>query len=157
MKYNDLYNSVVVKRALSPSAGPTDNTAQVSEIIDTYGAEGVLFVIATGSLADADATFTVLIEDGDAANLSDAAAVPDASLVGTNAAGAAPEAAASFTFADDNEVKKIGYIPRKRYVRMTITPAANASAAAMAAVAVLHGLRHMPAQHADGDAITQVP
>lgn len=157
MKYNDLYNSVVAKRGLSPSAGPSDNTAQVSQIIDTRGAEGVLFLIATGTLADADATFTVLVEDGDAANLSDAAAVPDTSLIGTNAAGAAPEAAASFIFSDDDAVRKIGYVPRKRYVRLTITPANNASAAPMAVIALLHGLRHLPQQHADGAAITQVP
>ena len=62
----------------------------------------------------------MLFEDGDAANLSDAAAVADADLLGT-------EALASFQFDDDNEVRKIGYIGNKRYCRVTITPAGNAA------------------------------
>ena len=89
-----------------------------------------MFAIATGSIADADATFTVLVEDGDNSALSDAAAVADAELNGT-------EALAAFQFDDDNETRKIGYIGNKRYVRLTITPAANASAAVICAVAIL--------------------
>jgi hypothetical protein len=52
-------------------------------------------------------------------------------------AGAAPETAAGFQFDDDNEVRKLGYVGNKRYTRLTITPAANASATLIAAVAVL--------------------
>ncbi len=87
-------------------------------------------MIATGSIADADATFTVLLEEGDASNLSDAAAVADADLLGT-------EVLAAFQFDDDNECRKLGYIGSKRYTRLTITPVANASAAVIAAMAIL--------------------
>ncbi len=125
----DLHNSVHPLRAISP-VSVADNTAQVSQIIDRQGFKSLEFVIATGSLADADATFTVLVEDGDAANLSDAAAVADANLLGL-------ETTASFQFDDDNETRKIGYIGNKRYVRLTITPANNASAALLSAVAIL--------------------
>lgn len=125
----DLHNNIHVKRAISP-VSVADNTAVVSQIIDRQGYESLEFVIATGSLADADATFTALVEHGDAANLSDAAAVPDAGLLGT-------EALASFVFSDDDKVRKIGYVADKRYVRLTITPAANASAALLSAVAIL--------------------
>ncbi len=125
----DLMNKIHVMRAISP-ASVADNTAQVSQIIDRQGFESLTFAIATGSLADADATFTVLVEHGDAANLSDAAAVDDADLLGT-------EALASFAFGDDDETRKIGYIGNKRYTRLTITPSANASAALVAAVAIL--------------------
>ena len=125
----DLHNNIHVKRAISP-VSVADNTAQVSQIIDRQGYESLEFVIAMGSLADADATFTALVEHGDAANLSDAAAVPDAGLLGT-------EALASFIFSDDDKVRKIGYVADKRYVRLTITPAANASAALLSAVAIL--------------------
>lgn len=125
----DLMNNIDVKRAISP-VSVSDNTAQVSQIIDTQGCKSCTFVIAAGSLADADATFTVLVEDGDDSSLTDNAAVADAELVGT-------EALASFTFGDDNECRKIGYRGAKRYVRLTITPANNASAAVIAAVAVL--------------------
>jgi len=125
----DLHNNIHPLRAISP-VSVSDNTAQVSQIIDRQGFKSLEFVIATGSLADADATFTVLVEDGDAANLSDAAAVADANLLGL-------ETTASFQFDDDNETRKIGYIGNKRYVRLTITPANNASAALLSAVAIL--------------------
>lgn len=125
----DLMSEIHPIRAISP-VSVSDNTAQVSQIIDMQGYSSLTFVILTGSLADTDATFTTLVEHGDASNLSDAAAVPDAQLVGL-------ETAASFQFDDDNETRKIGYIGVKRYVRLTITPANNASAALLAAVAVL--------------------
>ncbi|NBT49940.1 MAG: hypothetical protein EBV86_01915 [Marivivens sp.] len=125
----DLHNNVEVRRAISP-VSVADNTAQVSQIIDMQGFRSLEFAIAIGSVADADATFAVLVEDGDNSGLSDAAAVSDDNLLGT-------EATAGFQFDDDDETRKIGYRGTKRYVRLTITPAANASAALMSAVAVL--------------------
>lgn len=125
----DLMNNVNVKRVLSP-VSVADTTAQVGQIIDRQGYDSLTYVIATGSIADADATFTVLLEDGDASNLSDAAAVADADLIGT-------EVLAGFQFDDDNECRKLGYKGAKRYTRLTITPVANTSAALLAAVAVL--------------------
>ena len=125
----DNFNEINVKRVLSP-ASVADNTAQVGEIVDSQGFNSRTYLIATGSLADADATFTVLLEDGATANLADAVAVDNAYLLGT-------EALASFIFSDDNKCFKLGYIGNKRYTRLTITPAANASAALLCAVAVL--------------------
>lgn len=125
----DLANNIAIRRAISPvSVG--DNTAAVSQIIDRRGFRSVTFAIATGNLADADATFAVLVEAGNAANLSDSEAVPDVDLLGT-------EAAAGFQFDDDNETRKIGYRGVKRYVRLTITPSNNSGAALIAAVAIL--------------------
>lgn len=127
----DLHNHIDVKRGVSPvAAAQTDNTAIVSQIVDTRGFGSVEYIIITGSLADADATFTTLVEEGDAANLSDAAAVADADLLGL-------ESQASFTFAADDKVFKIGYIGNKRYVRVTVTPAANTGNACIAGVWVL--------------------
>lgn len=125
----DLHNNIAPKRVISP-ASVADNTAQVGQIIDRQGFNALEYIILAGSLADADATFTVLLEEGDAANLSDAAAVADADLLGT-------EALASFTYASDDKVFKLGYKGYKRYTRLTVTPANNASAALIAAVAVL--------------------
>jgi hypothetical protein len=133
---NDLFHNVTVARALSP-VSVSDNTAQVGQIIDRQGYGSLTFAVGLGSLADADATFAVLVEHGDAANLSDAAAVDDVDLLGT-------EALAGFTFADDNATRKIGYGGAKRYVRLTITPAANASAALFGAVALLGEPRSAP-------------
>ena len=136
MASKDLHNNIDVKRAISP-VSEAGNTALVSQILDTRGYESVELVILTGSIADADATFTVLIEDGDSATLTDNAAVADTFLLGT-------EAQAGFQFDDDNECRKIGYVGGKRYVRATITPANNASAALIAAVWVLGHARTAP-------------
>ncbi len=116
----DLYNNIEVRRALSPVAAGTDNTAYVSQIIDMRGFKSMVFAILVGANTDADATFVVLIEEGDNSALTDNAAVADVNLDPT-------EAIASFDFADDDTVRKIGYTGEKRYVRMTITPADNAA------------------------------
>jgi len=126
---NDLLNNINPKRAISP-VSVADTTAQAGQWIDRLGYESLTFVILTGGIADADATFAVLVEDADASNQSDAAAVADGFLIGT-------EALAGFQFDDDNECRKIGYKGLKRYVRVTITPVGNASAALVAAVALL--------------------
>lgn len=131
----DLVNDINIKGANVVSEAGT--TPVVSGIVDTAGYQSATAIVITGSLADVDATFTMLIEDGDAANLSDAAAVADAFLVGTEVLG-------SFTFAADNGARKIGYKGPKRYVRCTITPAANASAALIGVAWLLGHPRSRP-------------
>lgn len=133
----DLANHIEVRRAISPAAATTDNTPFVSQIIDLAGFQSVVFAIILGGLADADATFTVLVEHGNEANLSDAAAVPDSGLTGT-------EASAGFKFDDDNKVRKIGYVGGKRYVRLTVTPANNSGNVFLSAAALLSGTRYGP-------------
>lgn len=132
----DLHNSIKHSRVISPTR-VTDNTAQVGQIIDHANFDELEYLIAIGTLADADATFTVLLEEGDASNLSDAAAVADADLLGT-------EAGAAFTFAHDDQVRKLGYKGAKRYTRLTITPANNAGNADIAAIAVQSRARKGP-------------
>lgn len=127
----DLKSNIKVLPAIDPVTQTNDSTALVSDIIDTQGYGSLTFAIATGALTDADATFAVLVEDGDNSALSDNAAVADDFLIGT-------EAAAAFTFANDGIVRTIGYVGKKRYVRLTITPTGNNSGdAPLAAVAVL--------------------
>lgn len=125
----DSMNCIHPLRCISP-VSEAGTTALVGQIIDKKGFESLTYVIATGSIADADATFTVLLEEGDNSSLTDAAAVDDAYLLGT-------ELLAGFQFDDDNETRKLGYIGSKRYTRLTITPVANASAAVICAVAIL--------------------
>lgn len=116
----DLHNRIHSVPLIAPVAARIDNTAIVSSIIDTLGYGSCELVIVTGTNTDTNATFALTIDDGDAANLSDAAAVAAAELLGTTAL-------ASFTFADDIETRKIGYIGNKRYVRVTVTPSGNDS------------------------------
>ena len=88
----DLHNNIHPSGAAVQTV--TDNTAVVSGIIDMQGYNSLEFLIAAGTLADANATFTVLVEEGDDSGLSDASAVADADLLGT-------EALAGFQFDDD--------------------------------------------------------
>lgn len=131
----DQANNIQVKRALSP-VSVADNTAQVGEIIDRQGYDSLTYLINTGSIADADATFAVLLEEGDADDMAGANAVADTDMI-SQAKGTAPEAAAGFDFDSDDQVRKVGYVGNRRFTRLTITPANNASAALLSAVAVL--------------------
>jgi len=133
----DLHNSILVGRGLSPVAATTDNTAYVSQILDTANAAANEFIWLAGSIADADVTFTLLMEESDAANLSGSNAVADADLLGTEAGGAP-------LFGSDDKTGKIGYIGSKRYIRVTITPAANSGNIFLAGVWLQSGLRTGP-------------
>lgn len=130
----DAIKQTQLKRVLSP-VSVADNTAQVGQIIDHQGYDAAAYLILTGSIADADATFVVLLEEGDVSTLSDAAAVADADMVSQGTS--APETAAAFQFDSDNQVRKLAYIGSKRYTRLTITPSANTSAALLAACCLL--------------------
>lgn len=126
----DMMNNIHPVPAIAPVVA-TDNTALVSAIIDTQNYDGCTFVITTGTLADADATFAVTMDHSNVANMGSATdAVTAADLVGTYAL-------AGFTFADDGETRKIGYVGARRYVRLTVTPSGNAGNAPLAAVAIL--------------------
>ncbi|MBP3958350.1 hypothetical protein J8F10_24135 [Gemmata sp. G18] len=139
----DFTNRIQVKRVISPVTQTNSDTALVGQIIDRQGFESVTFVIATGGLTDADATFTVLLEEGDNSALSDNTAVADADMISQSTS--APETAASFTFTHDDQVRKLGYIGTKRYLRLTITPSGNNSGAApLCAMALLANATMQP-------------
>jgi hypothetical protein len=114
----DLHNNIKCSMAEPPVAALTNlNTPFVSTILDTNGFASTEYVGLLGTNTDADVTFTVLVEDGNDAALSDAAAVPDEHLLGVEAMG--------LDFASDNKVFKIGYVGPKRYLRVTVTPVGN--------------------------------
>jgi len=125
----DLFNNINLKRGISPYDHATGDAAVVSEIINMQGLSALVFAIATGSLADSDATFAVLVEESDDSGMSGATAVADADLLGT-------EALAGFAFGDDNKCFKIGYKGIKQYVTCTITPTNNTGAALLAVIAI---------------------
>jgi hypothetical protein len=131
---DNIHNEVY--RVAIPPVVVADNTAQVGAWIDRSGYQSLSFAILTGTLADADATFAVLMEEADAADQSDAAAVADQDML-SQTVGVAPEAAAGFTFAADNATRKIGYIGSKKYARITVTPSGNSGNAPLAVAAKL--------------------
>jgi hypothetical protein len=135
----DQASNITVRPVIAPAAN-TDlgTTPLVGTIIDQLGYESLTYAVVTGTLSDANATYTVLLEEGDAANLSDATEVADADMIGT-------EAAAGFTFAHDAATRKLGYIGSKRYTRLTITPAgADSGDSPIAAVAILGNAHSRP-------------
>lgn len=132
--FMDLYSEVkAVAGYAPPAAAVADNTAMATAIIDTANAR-TMFVIQTGTLADADATFAITMTEGDASDLSD----------GTTVAAADIKGATSFTFADDGAVKLAQYMGRKRYVKCTVTPSGNSGNAPLAIVALQAGRRVLP-------------
>jgi len=99
-------------------------------IVDLQGFEGALIVCFSGALT-VDMPFQLM--HGDAANLSDAAAVPDADLIGTEP---------TLLQATDNEVKTFGYIGAKRYLRVDTTAGTG-----VAGAIIIKGFpRHAPTQ-----------
>jgi hypothetical protein len=125
----DLANRLHTLQAISP-VSVAANGATVSAIIDRAGYDSVMFSIATGVMGAAG-VFAVTMDEGNAANLSDASAVAAADLGGTT------YALAGFTQANANVTRKLAYTGGKRYVRLTITLSGNTGAHLIAAVAVL--------------------
>ena len=120
--HHDLYNTIKAAPSIAPQVQTNSDAAIVGAIVDHLGFNAACYVVQTGTLTDADATTTFLLEEGDAANLSDAAAVADADLIGT-------EAGSAVTFANDLVTRKLGYKGRKRYTRLTVTPSGNGAGA----------------------------
>lgn len=114
----DIHNLIEGRVSTGVIRQTNSSAAVVGSIIDLQGYSSLEFLILTGALTDVNATFAVTMDEGNVSNLSDASAVAAGDLLGSYAS-------ASFTFADDNAVKKIGYKGAKRYVRLTITPTGN--------------------------------
>lgn len=138
MAMRDLHNHIKKTRGLSPVSGAADTAAQTSQTIDGQGYNSQEWVISLGSLADADATFAVVMNESDDSGMSGSTAVAAADLIGTLAA-------ASFQFDDDNAVKSIGYKGSKRYTNLVVTPTANTGAWLISIVVLQGKARHFPA------------
>lgn len=125
MEY-DLHNNVDEKLAFGVQEVISDTTT-AGNIIDTAGFESIEFVITTKTVTDG--VYTVKLEDGDDSGLSDAADVDSTLVLGT---------LPSFVLTDDDTIKRVGCISKKRYVRLSIVSTGTTSGVdAMTAVAVL--------------------
>lgn len=125
---NDLHNALLGVRVISPIS-QAGNAAMVGAIMDMQGYGAAEFFVTLGTITTAGTAYTILLEEGDAANLSDAAAVADADLLGT-------EALASFIDSEINTTKRLGYKGNKRYIRLTATPSGNTGASTFSAICV---------------------
>jgi hypothetical protein len=107
----DLHNQVNIVNAFDTVDIASPDTV-VGNIIDMNGYESLELIIQGGVIAGAG-SYVPEIYDGDDAALADAALVADQFLLGT-------EAAASLAPADSHVVRRIGYVGKKRYVRVTV-------------------------------------
>lgn len=124
MQFDSAQNMAV--SAAVNTATISSSTTTAGNIIDTQGYNSLTFILNVG--ARTDGTYTISLEHGDAANLSDTAAVTGTDLVGT-VAGSAVAAAQT--------QKKLGYVGNKRYVRASIVSTGVTSGATVGALAVL--------------------
>ena len=100
------------------------------------GFESLVFVVLLGTLADAAFTTVFLMEDSDNSDMSSANSVLDPELLPFSS-GSTPEIVAAFDQADDDLIRRIGYVGFRRYVRLTITPSDNTGDLPIAIVAAL--------------------
>jgi len=104
----DLKSSVLLESGLDLQEITSDTTT-VGNIIDTQGFESLTFVVQAGVITDGD--YVTLLEDGDQANLSDAAPVPTDLIIGNLPV---------FAPSDDQGVKSVGVVSKKRFQRLSL-------------------------------------
>lgn len=129
----DLHTTITPIWGAAPSV-VTNNTAKSTTVIDCNEYQALEFYVMTGNLEDSNATFAVSLTYSDSVTSPtnthiSGSAVPASSLIGTTTA-------ASFTYANDNTVRQIGYIKTKRYVSLTVTPSGNTGNAPLCILAV---------------------
>lgn len=112
--------------ALNTSTIASDTTTD-GNTIDMQGYNSIMFTLITGTRTAG--TLTPLIEESDTgAFTGEETAVADDDLVGTEAAAALSAA---------NDISKIGYIGKKRYVRLTIVSTGSTDAFVVTGSAIL--------------------
>lgn len=127
----DLHHEVVSRVGLNIGAIATDTDTD-GAIIDTAGYESLEFFIQSGTITDG--TYTAQLFHGNDSGLSDAAQLTGEEVLGS----------AVFVAADDNASKRIGYVGKKRYVRLRIVSTGTTTGGTLGAQAVLGTPHHAP-------------
>ena len=124
----DIHNNLAFEIGLPID---TYTATAVSEIVDTLRYEGVEFITPIGTMVDG--SWAITVEEGDDAALADAQAV-DSDFIIYNAA---TDLVVDNTKSDT--VLKLGYVGKKRYVRVTYTEAGAASSGGVFGMVVVKG------------------
>lgn len=138
MASQEIHNDVSTLIARNVAA-ITSNTTSAGNIIDTRGFDALQFVLFTG--ARTDGTYTPLIEESDASDMSGSNPVADENLIGTGIS-TGQEAAAAISTA--NAETRIGYVGSRRYVRLSVVSTGVTSGATVGALAILAKPRVAP-------------
>lgn len=120
--------------ALNTSTTSSAGDDLTGNIIDTRGAEAITFLVQSGTITAG--TFTISLEEGDTATLTDSETVASDDLID----------AGSLTFGttDDNIIRVVGYRGNKRYVRLNAVSDATGNGT-LSATAFKGYLSHAPA------------
>lgn len=113
----------------------------VGNIIDTNAYDAIDFVISLGLIQAPNTVYTPELVHGDLAGLGDGTIVPIESITGTIED-------ATFAQGDTGLISRIGYVGKKRYVRLSfnVTDAGAPAAgdAEMSGIVVRSSFRHQP-------------
>lgn len=96
----------------------SSDTTTVGSIIDTQGNEAVDIALVSATLTDG--SYALSLEHGDDSGLSDAAVVAATDLD-------ADVSTVTLADTDDNAIKIIGYVGKKRYVRINVVSTGTTS------------------------------
>jgi len=127
----DLHNNVKVVRALATGT-VTVTTDTNGDAIDTAGFESLEFIISSATITDG--AYVIKVQESDTTTSGDFTDCAAESVLGS----------ASFAATDDNAVKRIGYIGKKRYARIVIDQTGATTGGVFSAVAVLGTPLHAP-------------
>lgn len=127
----DLKNNIKPLNALNIQSISSNTTTNGVEI-DTQGYDSVTFEILTG--ARTDGTVTPLIQESDTSG-SYSGSVADDDLIGTEAEAALSAAHSRST---------VGYVGKKRYVRLSLVSTSVTSGLTAGASAILGSAKHNP-------------
>lgn len=122
MAVREIQTMVLPQNAFNVQTISTDTTTD-GNIIDTAAFDGgILFVIQAGTVSAGNVT--PLLEESDNSNFSSESAIPDSNIIyGTLTSG--QEAAAIIN--TTGQVKSIGVVGTKRYVRLALVSASSAN------------------------------
>ena len=130
----DLHTIIDPSEALAAQS-IVSNTTTVGVIIDTQNFESLEFLIQSATITDG--TYAPLVEESADSGMAGSNVVDSDFLLGTTAN-------ATFILTDDNLVKRIGYVGKLRYVRLSIVSTGVTTGGAFSSAAVLGNARSQP-------------
>lgn len=127
----DLHTLVKVARVISPQTTTTD---VVGQVVDTAGFESLEYLIALGVI---DGAGTFLLEQADDLAFTVNVEV----LPASQRLGAIP----TFVGTDDNQVRRVGVIGKRRFQRLTLDMTTAGTGNLVSVVGLLGHVKHAPA------------
>jgi len=128
----DLHSHVSIRSVITPTAGAAAGASTVGSIIDTLGFESLEYVVHSGTITTG--SFSCTLEESDDSGMSGATAVPSDRVLGGSP---------SFVVTDDDDVRRVGIVGKKRYQRLTLV-GASTPVGAFSAIAILGNPRSAP-------------